>query len=79
MTTIKYIFFCFHLKTVSTINNQFFISLIVYLFTHFCMAIFIGVDSAGAGGRRPPGSDTEGGEICLAPSVFVKCCTDKLK
>ena len=39
----------------------------------------IGVNSAGAGGRRPPGSDTEGGEICLAPSVFVKCCTDKLK
>ena len=24
----------------------------------------------GAGGRRPLGSNTEGGEICLAPSVF---------
>ena len=26
----------------------------------------IGVDFGGAGGQRPLGSDTEGGEICLA-------------
>ena len=26
-----------------------------------------GVDFRGAGGRRPLGSDTEGGEICLGP------------
>ena len=26
------------------------------------------------GGRRPLGSDTEGGEICLAPSIFCFFC-----
>ena len=30
----------------------------------------IGVDFGVSGGPRPLGSDTEGGEICLAPSVF---------
>ena len=32
----------------------------------------MGVDFGEAGGRRPLGSDTEGGEICLAPLVFSK-------
>ena len=34
------------------------------------LIVSIGVDPAGAGGRRPLGSNTEGGDICLAPAVF---------
>ena len=34
------------------------------------MIVVTRIDFRGAGGRRPLGSDTEGGEICLAPSVF---------
>ena len=34
------------------------------------MLLVTGVDFWEAMGRRPLGSDTEGGKICLAPSIF---------